>query len=222
MLGFQGKRVIKMDKKITITIARGFGTGGKQIASKVAEKLGIECYEHRILTMASYVTERDEKDLFDMDERLNGSYLKNKIRQLPKSLSPRAESKSFVSDSQLYDIQATIIRRLADSESCVIVGKCADYLLRDRDNVLSVYIEAPRAFCVKRIMERMDISEKEANKKISETDKHRAAYYKFYTDGNYWTNPVNYDMTLNSARLGIDGCVNVILDALKEKFGIME
>lgn len=213
---------MEMDKNITITIARGFGTGGKQIASKVAERLGIECYEHRILTMASYITERDEKDLFDMDERLNGSYLKNKIKQLPKSLSPRAESKSFVSDSQLYDIQATIIRRLSDSESCVIVGKCADYLLRDRDNVLSVYIEAPREFCVKRIMERLEVSEKEAHKKISATDKHRAAYYKFYTDGNYWTNPVNYDMTLNSARLGIDGCVNVILHALKEKFGLTE
>lgn len=77
---------MEMDKNITITIARGFGTGGKQIASKVAERLGIECYEHRILTMASYITERDEKDLFDMDERLNGSYLKNKIKQLPKSL----------------------------------------------------------------------------------------------------------------------------------------
>lgn len=214
------KRVMKMDKKFTITIARGFGTGGKQIASKVAEKLGIECYEHRILTMASYVTDRDEKDLFDMDERLNGSYLKNKIKQLPKSLFPRAESKSFVSDSQLYDIQATIIRRLADSESCVIVGKCADYLLRDRKNVLSVYIEAPRDFCVKRIMSRMEVSEKEAHKKISETDKHRAAYYKFYTGGNYWTNPVNYDLTLNSARLGIEGCVDIILDALREKCDI--
>ncbi len=209
-----------MEKKITITIARGFGTGGKQIAAEVANRLGIECYEHRILTMASFITEREEKDLFDMDERLTGSYLVNKIRQLPKSLTPRAESKAFVSDGQLYDIQAEIIRRLSKTESCVIVGKCADYLLKDQDNVLSVYIEAPREFCVKRIMDRLKVSEKEANKKISSTDKHRAAYYKFYTNGNYWTNPVNYDLTLNSERMGIDGCVEMILQALKIKFGI--
>lgn len=209
-----------MDKSFTITVARGFGTGGKQIAGKVAERLGIECYERRILTMASYITEREEKELFDMDERLNGGYLVNKIKQLPKTLAPRAETKSFVSDGQLYDIQAAIIRRLADTESCVIVGKCADYLLKDRDNVLSVYIEAPRSFCVKRIMERMSLSEKEAHKKITATDKHRAAYYKFYTDGNYWTNPVNYDLTLNSERLGIEGCVEMILNALRVKFGI--
>lgn len=208
-----------MKKNITITIARGFGTGGKQIASEVARRLEIECYEHRILTMASFITARDEKDLFDMDERLTGSYLSNKLKQLPKSLMPRAESKSFISDSQLYDIQATIIRRLNESESCVIVGKCADYLLKDADNVLSVYIEAPRAFCVKRIMDKMEISEKEANKKIAVTDKHRAEYYKFYTNGNYWTNPVNYDLTLNSERLGIEGCVNMILDAIRIKFG---
>ena len=209
-----------MNEKITITVARGFGTGGKQIAAKVAEKLGIECYENRILTMASYITDRDEKDLFDLDERLNGSYLKNMLKKLPKTLNPKAETKSFISDSQLYDIQATIIKRLSDTESCVIVGKCADYLLKDKKNVLSLYIEAPRKFCVGRIMERMGCSEKEAHKMISNTDKHRAAYYKFYTNGNYWTNPVNYDLTLNSERLGIDGCVEVVLQTLKIKFGI--
>lgn len=207
-----------MDKKYTITVARGFGSGGKQIASKVAERLGIPCYENRILTMASFLSSREEKDLYDMDERLSGSYLINRLKKLPRSLTPRAESKSFVSDSQLYDIQATIIKRLSETESCVIVGKCADYLLKDKDNVLSIYIEAPRDFCVKRIMEKFNISEKEAHKKITQTDKYRAAYYKFYTDGNYWTNPVNYDLTLNSARFGIDGCVDMIIDALKIKF----
>lgn len=207
-----------MDKKYTITVARGFGSGGKQIASKVAERLGIPCYENRILTMASFLSSREEKDLYDMDERLSGSYLINRLKKLPRSLNPRAESKSFVSDSQLYDIQATIIKRLSETESCVIVGKCADYLLKDKDNVLSIYIEAPRDFCVKRIMEKFNISEKEAHKKITQTDKYRAAYYKFYTDGNYWTNPVNYDLTLNSARFGIDGCVDMIIDALKIKF----
>lgn len=211
-----------MDKKYTITVARGFGTGGKQIASKVAERLGISCYENRILTMASFLSSREEKDLYDMDERLAGGYLVNKLKQLPRSIAPRAEVKGFVSDSQLYDIQATIIKRLSETESCVIVGKCADYLLKDNDNVLSVYIEAPREFCVKRIMDRFDISEKEAHKKIAQTDKYRAEYYKFYTNGNYWTNPVNYDITLNSERMGVDKCVDMIIDALKIKFDISE
>ena len=112
------------------------------------------------------------------------------------------------------------IKQLVDEGSCIIVGKCADYVLKDYDNVVSVYIEAPRRYTVKRIMERMDVDEKEANKRITMTDKYRADYYKYYTGGNYWTNPVNYDITLNSEKLGIQGCIDMIKFCLKTKLGI--
>ena len=101
----------------------------------------------------------------------------------------------------------------------MIVGKCADDILKDRKNVVSVYIEAPRAYCLQRVMQRMQISEDEANQLITKTDRYRADYYKFYTHGNYWTNPVNYDITLNSARIDEEGCVQLILHCLKLKMG---
>ena len=136
------------------------------------------------------------------------------LKGLPRAKTYIARNEKFVSDDKLFEYQSTIIRNLAESESCVIVGKCADYVLRDKQNVVSIYIEAPRDFCVQRTIEHMGVTKEVANATIAQTDKFRADYYKYYTQGNYWTNPVNYDMTLNSARVGIDDCVRVIEDYL--------
>ncbi len=201
-----------------ITVARGFGSGGKQIASKVAEELGIHCYENRILTLASQMSGLDEQLFREVNEKMREKKVSSFLRGLPITSRPKPEDKEFVSDEKLFEIQKEIIEHLADSESCVIVGKCADWVLRDRKNVVSVYIEAPRRYCVKNVMERMGVNEATAHKSIEQTDKYRAAYYEHYTGGNYWTNPVNYDMTLNSERVGREGCVKVILDYLKMKF----
>lgn len=201
-----------------ITVARGFGSGGKQIASKVAEELGIHCYENRILTLASQMSGLDEQLFREVNEKMREKKVSSFLRGLPITSRPKPEEKEFVSDEKLFEIQKEIIEHLADSESCVIVGKCADWVLRDRKNVVSVYIEAPRRYCVKNVMERMGVNEATAHKSIEQTDKYRAAYYEHYTGGNYWTNPVNYDMTLNSERVGRAGCVKIILDYLKMKF----
>ena len=115
-----------------------------------------------------------------------------------------------MSDRTLFEYQAKIIRQLADTESCVIVGKCADFVLRDHENVFSFYIEAPRPYCRDNVVRRMGVSGREADKLISKTDKYRADYYKHYTGGNYWTNPVNYDLTLNAEKVGKDNCIKVI------------
>jgi cytidylate kinase len=132
------------------------------------------------------------------------------MRGLPRARSYIARTERFASDDELFGYQCEIIRNLADQESCVIVGKCADYVLRDRENVVSIYIEAPRSFCVQRTMEHMGVTEKVAHATISRTDQYRADYYAYYTHGNYWTNPVNYDMTLNSEKVGIHDCVRLI------------
>ena len=90
----------------------------------------------------------------------------------------------------------------------------------DFDNVISIYIEAPRKNCVESIMKKLQVSEPEAHELISKTDKYRADYYEYYTRGGYWTNPVNYDLTLNSARVGREKCVDVIEDYLKIRFDL--
>lgn len=201
-----------------VTFARGFGTGGKEIASKLAKDLGIHCYENRILTLASQMSGLDEKLFEEVNEKIraNGSFA-SFLKGLPRSRQYITRNEKFVSDDVLFDYQKKIIENLADTESCVIVGKCADWVLRGRDNVVSVYVEAPRDFCVKRTMENMGVTEETANATIEHTDKYRADYYKYYTKGKSWTNPINYDMTLNSERIGIDGCVEVIKEYLKIK-----
>ena len=201
-----------------ITFARGFGTGGKEIASKLAKELGVHCYENRILTLASQLSGLDEKLFEEVNEkvRTNGGF-SSFLKGLPRSRQYISRNEKFVSDDTLFEYQKKIIENLADTESCVIVGKCADWVLRGRDNVVSIYIEAPRDFCIKRTMEHMGVTEETANATIEHTDKYRADYYKYYTHGNYWTNPVNYDLTLNSEKVGVDNCVKVIKEYLKIK-----
>jgi cytidylate kinase len=201
-----------------VTFARGFGSGGKEIASKLAKDLGIHCYENRILTLASQMSGLDEKVFQEVNEKIreNGGFSAF-LKGLPRARSYIAHNEKFVSDDKLFEYQSKIIRDMAEKESCVIVGKCADYVLRDKPNVVSVYTEAPRRFCVERTIENMHVSEEVAHATIERTDKFRADYYKYYTHGNYWTNPVNYDMTLNSERVGIDDCVRIIEQYLELK-----
>ncbi len=112
-----------------------------------------------------------------------------------------------------------IIRSLATTESCIIVGKCADYILRDYKNVISLYVEAPRAYCVKSIREKMHVSEERAHQLIHSTDKYRAKYYSYYTGGRDWTNPTNYDLVLNTGRVDRETCVKIVENYVQIKFG---
>lgn len=205
-------------KNYVITIARGFGSGGKEIAIKLAEELQIPCYERQILTMASQMSGIDESEFVSVDEKLHGSYLTNLLKAVPYNTIIEPTEKDFVSDSNLYNIQAEIIRNLAKTEACIIVGKCADYVLRQYSNVISIYIEAPRHACVASIMNKMNVSEERAHYLIKKTDKYRSNYYKYYTGGKDWTNPINYDLVLNSDRIGREDCVNLIKEYINIKF----
>lgn len=205
-------------KNYVITIARGFGSGGKEIGTKLASQLGIPCYEKQILDMASEYSGINKQLFAEVDERLRGSYIINWLKKAPIDVIVQPTEKGFTSDLNLFNIQSEIIRELAKTQSCIIIGKCADYILKDRDNVVSVYIEAPRADCVKSIMNKLQVPEEKAHELIKKTDKYRAEYYKYYTGGCSWTNPINYDLTLNSARIGREKCVEVIKDYLNIKF----
>jgi predicted nucleic acid-binding Zn finger protein len=204
-------------QKYVVTIARGFGSGGKEIGVKLAQRLGIPCYEHQILQMASESSGINER-LFNLsDEKVT---ISDKFKGVPFNYVVQPSDKRFTSNANLFNIQSEIIRKLATETSFIVIGKCADYVLKDFCNVASFYIEAPRADCVASIIKKMGVTEPEAHRLITKTDKYRADYYKHYTNGNYWTNPVNYDMTLNSARVGRDRCVDVMENYVKAKFGL--
>jgi len=210
---------VKLLSNYIITIARGFGSGGRQIGHHLSKMLGIPCYDSQILSMASDYSGIKKDLFFQVDEKLRGRHLIKRLRGA-KSTDDIIEptKRSFVSDVNLYNIQAGIIRELARTQSCIIIGKCANYILRDYDNIISVYIEAPRKACVESIVNLLGVEDDEANKMICQTDKYRADYYKYYTGGQNWKNPVLYDMTLNSARIGRDRCSELIAAYLKMKF----
>ena len=119
-------------ENFVITFARGFGTGGKAIASQLAKELGIHCYENRILTLASQLSGLDENIFQEVNEKMREtSGFSSFLRGLPRSRRYISRNEKFVSDDKLFEYQSEIIKDLAEKESCVIVGKCADYVLKD-------------------------------------------------------------------------------------------
>jgi cytidylate kinase len=203
-----------------ITIARGFGSGGKQVGLELSRDLEIPCYESQILALASEYSGINQNRFVKVDEKLPlpFSFLP-KLKSTPSTdhiMTP--QDKRFTSAKNLFNIQTKIIRELAEKESCIIIGKCANFVLRDLNNVISVYIEAPRAYCLANVMDKLDATEEEAHRLITETDRYRAAYFRYYTRGRVWTDPVLYDMTLNSERIGIVKCAQLIKEFIKVKF----
>lgn len=205
-------------KNFVITIARGFGSGGKEIGTKLGEALGIPCYDRQILTMASDKSGIDESVFVETNEKLRGKYIANYLRRMPFSGVVESWDKDFVSDINVFNIQTEIIESLAKTESCIIIGKCADHILKDYPNVISVYIEASREECVRSIRNKMHVSETRAHQVIQSTDKYRAKYYNYYTGGKNWTNPINYDLTINTGRVERDKAVTLIKEYITIKF----
>ena len=204
-------------KNAVITIARQYGSGGKTIAAMLAKDLGINCYGREILKMASEESGINER-LFGMsDEKLKHSVLMKVLKRPYEGDLIPPESSGFVSDDNLFNYQAKVIKELAESESCVIVGRCADYVLRDFPNVISVFIHADREFCLEQAMERNSMSLKEMQRFIEKTDKYRGDFYKYYT-GHEWSDARNYDLCLNSGKLGFKKCVEEIKAYMKVRF----
>lgn len=205
-----------MSKNYVITIARGFGSGGKTIGQMLAGELGIEYYDRDILRMASEESGIYE-GLFGMLEekgkrrrlfRKDGEYRHEKPNTRP-------ESSEFVSDDNLFKFQAQIIKGLAErEENCIMVGRCADYVLEGRENLVRLFIYADRETCIKNVMEMYAWSRKDAERIIEKTDKNRKTYYRYYT-GRDWEDASNYDLCINTSQLGYERSVRVVRDYLR-------
>lgn len=201
-------------KNFVITVARGCGSGGGEIARKLAEELGINCYDRKLLRLASDDSGISEALFAQADEILKKTNLfKISRREYHGELIP-PESEYFLSSQNLFNYQANVIKGLAESESCVIIGRCADFVLKNYDNVLRIYIHAPLEACLKRKMSATAFSESEMRAKIIKTDKLRANYYLNYT-GQPWNLADHYDLCLNSEALGADRCIELIKSYLK-------
>lgn len=187
-------------KQGIITISREFGSGGRTIGKAVARKLGIPCYD------AELITEMAKQSGFAEDYvREAGEYAPGGL--LNSMFTSRAGGPT--NEDILWQIQCNMVAQLAKKGPCVIVGRCGDYILRDRPDVLKVFVHADMAFRAKRIVEVYGQREESPEQRLKDKDKRRSTYYRFYT-GRKWGQLDTYDLMLNSGILGIEKCTELI------------
>lgn len=204
-----------MDNKYVITIARGYGSGGRTIGQMLSEKLGIEFYDKDLIRLASEESGINEALFGQTDEKTKSGVFGKTSVYKGGVITP--DKKAFTSEENLFNYQAMVMKKLADERSCIIVGRCADFVLGGRDNVIRVFVYADEENCIKNVAEVKGITDrKEALKKIAVIDKERAAYYKAHT-GREWIDARNYDLCLNSGDLGFEKCVDIITEYIKIK-----
>ncbi len=206
-----------MEKNVIITIGRQYGSGGKTIGKIVARELGIPYYDREVIRLASEDSGIAEYLFNQVDE-----FRKKSIRDIfrrqtynPTLMPP--ESSEFISQDNLFNYQAKVIRELAEEGSCVFIGRCADDILKDRDDLLRVFIYADEAFCLEKAHERNSMSDHEMRNFIKKVDKYRGDFYKYYT-GREWTDARNYDLCLNTGVLGFEKCVQIIKEYIGVRF----
>ena len=195
-----------MEKRI-ITISREFGSGGRFIGEEVAKKLGIAYYDKNIIGQIA------EKSGLSPEYIQENAELSPKKGLFAYAFSGRDITGKSVED-MVYEAQRNIILELAEKEPCVIIGRNADYILKDRDDVLNVFIHGDMPEKIKRITGLYNVEEKEAVKMMADTDKRRRTNYNFYTDQN-WGKASNYTLCLNSSQLGYDRCEMIIMECVK-------
>ena len=205
-----------MNKKIIITIARQYGSGGREIGEMVAKKLGIPLYDKELITEAATRGKLDENVTKIAEESAANSLLYTLAMGSNVLGTTMHFGYKMPLNDKLFILQSDVIKEYAREESCVIIGRCADYVLRDEENLFKVFIYADLDHRQERIAKRHpELKSVQIIDVISKTDKRRASYYNFYT-GNKWGKYDNYDIAINSSTLGVEGTADLICECAKK------
>lgn len=205
-----------MDNKYIITIARQFGSGGRAIGQKLAKKLGIDFYDKELISLAAKESGINPEVFESVDEKAANSLLYSLSMGLYSFSSGFSAMGDLPVNDKLYILQHKIIRDLAAKGPCVIVGRCADYILKDHDRCISVFIHANMEYRKTRAVEVHNIDKDRAEHIINRTDKSRANYYSFYS-GQKWGLAENYNLCVDSSKLSEDQIVDLIISYLEIK-----
>lgn len=191
-----------------ITISRQFGSGGREIGEALAESLGVKCYDKELISLAAKESGVDPEIFNNVDEKATNSLLYSLSLGL-YSFGSNFNADSLPVNDKLYLLQHKIIKKLASEEPCVIVGRCADYVLKDNKNILRLFICADMDYRIERAVKFKGVKRDKATQVINKTDKSRANYYNFYS-GMKWGEPANYDLCVNRTKLSTEQAVGVI------------
>lgn len=208
-----------MSDKFIITISRQFGSGGREIGKKIADSFGISFYDEELIALAAKESGFSE-DIFEKaDEAPSNSFLYSLVMGSNPMGSLFFRNDDLLTNDKLFSIQSKVIRDIGKKGSCVIVGRCSDYILREEKNLTRIYFHADAEFRTKRIMELYNLSEKEAKTSITKADKKRNNYYNYYT-GNEWTDLKNYDIIINTSKTGIKNTISTVVNYVKTVYQI--
>lgn len=194
-----------------ITISRQFGSGGRFIGKMLAERLGIPFYDNELITIAAKHSGYSE-GLFENAD-------KNTSHSLLYSLSMFGTTAGVYGlplSDKVFLIQSDVIRKVASEGACVVIGRCADYVLKDNPNVVNVFVHSDTKSKVERAVKYYNIEEKDAANQINKIDKKRSTYYSYYT-GQKWGEASNYDLSLHCDAIGVEKCVDIIEMFVKQK-----
>ena len=193
------------------TIGREFGSGGKQVGEKLAERLGIKLYDKELLQQAAKDSGFCEEIFENHDEKPTNSFLYSLVMDTYSvSGYSAAPFLDMPLNHKVFLAQFETIKKIAEQESCVIVGRCADYALAENPDCINVFIHADMDFRIKNICKKLDVTDNKARDIINKTDKQRASYYNYYTSKK-WGDAKSYNLSLDAGKIGIDNCVEMIL-----------
>lgn len=200
-----------------ITIGREFGSGGLDVARKLSDKLNVKYYDKELLAMAAKESGLCEEIFENHDEKPTNSFLYSLVMDTYSvSGYTSAPFLDMPLNHKVFLAQFDAIKKLAEKESCIIVGRCADYALAEHPNCTSVFIHADMDFRINHVMETFNLTKEKAKDMIQKTDKKRASYYNYYSSKK-WGDSRSYNLSLDSGQLGLDGCVEMILNYMNIK-----
>lgn len=210
---------LDMDKNIVISIGRQFGAGGRRVGQALAKELGIAYYDKELIMEAAkefgfapvFFEENDEK---------SASFSGNVLQWMESFVTNGLGSKNYLSQDTLFEMQSEVVRKVAEKHSCVIVGRCSDYVLRNNPNCVSVFLHSSDSDRVQRIQERSELTEEEAIAKMRMEDKKRAAYYNFYSSKT-WGASSTYTLSIDVSSIGVEKTVQLIIFYLRQR-GMVE
>ena len=203
-------------KRYVVSIGRQLGSGGKEIAARLAKELDINVYDKSLLQVAAHESGIDATMFEEADERNSGSFFTN-LFSIHGSISEFIPGGSCLEHDNLFEIQSEAIRNIAQNESCVIVGRCAEYVLRDHPAMLSIFITADHNDRVERIMRGEGLGREAAIEFIEKNDKKRRSYHDYYAT-THWGEASSYDLCVNLSRLGVDGTVEFLKQYIAKRF----
>ncbi len=198
-----------MAENRVVTIARGYGSGGRTMGKMLAEELGWSYYDRDLLRLASDDSGISEELFARADETVKRTRLFRIARDVFDGTVIPPDRDDFISNENLFRYQTKIIRQLASVENCVIVGRCANYILRGQPNVVRVYVHAPEKVCIRTVMSMFGLTREEAERRIHDIDKRRGDYYRYFT-GQDWRYADNYDLCIDSSRMSWEKCIQLV------------